>query len=256
MGQVVCVASHNEGAGKTTTAIHLSAALAVAEKDSLLVDCDPKGYATAGMGIDATCLSESLYDGMTGRVPVKDLLLESEFPFLKMLPARIELVRVETELMTKSGKEQTLRHLIEDLKASYDYIIIDIPSSLNLLAVNAIAASDLLIIPFQCELHALEGLCRLLKTLRELKEEFNPGIKIAGILFTMFDEKAPMSQEIADEIRRHFHDMVFQTTIPRNEQMRHSYDQGKPLFLTDIMSVGAQRYLELAGEFMDRWSSG
>lgn len=256
MGHVVCVASQRGGAGKTTTAIHLSAAFAVAEKRSLLVDCDPQGYATTGMGIDTTRLSGSLYDGMTGKIPVKELLIDSQLQYLKMLPARTELVRVETELMAKDGKEHILRHLIEDLGASYDYITIDVPSSLNLLAVNAIAASDLLIIPFQCELNALEELCHLLRTLRELKEKFNRGIRIAGILLTMFDQKARLSQEIADEVRLHFNDMVFQTMIPRNDLVEQTYAHGKPIFLTDIMSLGAERYLELAGEFMDRWSSG
>ncbi|MEE8399506.1 MAG: ParA family protein [Desulfobacterales bacterium] len=256
MGHVVCVAGQRGGAGKTTTAINLSAAFAMAEKKSLLVDCDPRGYATAGMGIDTAEVPGGLYEAMTGKIPVKDLLIDSELPFLKMLPAGIELARIETERMTEEGKEHILRDLIGDLSPSYDYITLDIASSLNLLAVNAIAASDSLIIPFQCELNALEELCRLLEILKELKEKFNRGIKIAGILFTLFDREERMAREIADAVRLHFNDMVYRTTIPKDDLVQRSCQQGKPIFLTELTSVGAQRYLELAEEFMNRWSPG
>lgn len=255
MGHIICIASQKGGVGKTTTAINLSAAFAVAEKDALLVDCDPQGNATTGMGINKTRLKGSLYHAMTKKVIVKNLITESDLECLNILPANFELFRADEELMSKPYKEKILGNLLRDLKEMYDYIIIDSPPSFNLLTINALTAADLLLIPLQCEFYALEGLCNLLKIFQSLKKRFNPDIKIAGILLTMFDRGEKISQQIAKEARYHFKDMVFKTVIPRNMHLRESSSHGKPLLLKNIMSDGSQSYLKLDREFMGRSQS-
>lgn len=256
MGQIICIVNQKEGVGKTSTAINLSAALALAEKESLLVDCDPRGYATTGMGIDKTDPTHSLYHGIIGKVPVENLLVGSELDYLKMLPAHIALVEAETELRKTAGGEYQLRNLLKKVRTAFDYIIIDAPSSLSLLTVNAVTAADLLIIPLQCEFHALENLYDLLQAVKTLKVRYNPGIKIAGILFTMFEDRESSAREFTEEVQNHFNGMAFQTIIPRHSHLQDSAGRGKPLFLTDIMSAGAQCYLELARELIGKWPSG
>ena len=252
MGHIICIVSHKGGVGKTTTAVNLSASLAVAEKETLLVDCDPQGHATTGMGIDKGRLTKTLSHGMMGYAVPEEIIIDSDLDSLKALPARIELFHAEAELMSKSGKERVLRNLLSDLKETYDYIVIDSPPSLRLLTVNAVSAADSLLIPLQCEFYALEGLGQLLQSIQILKKKFNPDIKIAGILLTMLAMGEKASRQIAEHARNHFKDMVFKTVIPRNVQLRESASHGKPLLFQDIMSVGAQSYLALAREIIDR----
>ena len=253
MGLIICVANQKGGVGKTTTAIHLSAAFAAAERESLLVDCDPLGCATTGMGIDKAKIEHSLYGALTGESAVEDLILDSDLKYLKTLPAHVDLHRAEAELMPNHGKERILRGLLGELKESYDYIIIDSPPSLSPLTINAMTAADLLLIPLQCEFYALEGLGYLLGTFQQLKRRYSPEARVAGVLLTMFDEREAVARRIAAEVRNHLRDKVFSTVIPRSDHLRASPIHGRPLMLDRIMSSGAQSYLRLASEFMDRW---
>ena len=250
MGQVICVTSQKGGVGKTTTAVNLSTALAMAEKKSLLVDCDPQGNATTGVGIDKSKLYGTLYHAMIGKVSAEESIINTKLHFLKTLPARIELFRAETELRVKRGKEKILRNLLNNIRGKYDYIIIDSPPSLGLLTVNAITAADSLLIPLQCEFYALEGISPLLKTIKILKRRFNPGVKIGGILLTMFESEEEICRQIAEEARNHFKGLVLKTVIPRDVGLRESATHGGSLLLKDILAIGAQRYLDLASELM------
>lgn len=252
MGQIICITSQKGGVGKTTTAVNLSTALAIAEKKVLLVDCDPQGHATSGMGIDKAKLTDTIYHVMTGKTSIEKPIIDSELTSLKTLPSRSELIRVEAELMAKPDKEKILLKLLSHLKRTYDYIIIDSPPSLGLLTVNAISAADSLLIPLQCEYYAFEGIVHLLKTVQILKKHFNPQIKIIGIFLTMFEIDEKISRQIGIEARNYFKDMVFKTVIPRSRHLRESAVYGKPLLLKNINSIGAQSYLQLAKELMDR----
>jgi chromosome partitioning protein len=252
MGQIICIASLKGGVGKTTTAVNLSTALAMAEKKSLLVDCDPQGYATSAMGINKAKLTDTIYHVMTGKALVERVIVNSGLECLNTLPARIELMRAEAELMSKPDKELILNKLLSGLKKVYDYIIIDTSPALSLFTVNAISAADSLLIPLQCEFHALEGIEHFLETVEILKKQFNPGVKISGLLLTMFEKEENISRCIGREVRNHFKNMVFKTIIPRSVHLRESAVYGKPLLLKDISAIGAQSYLNLAKELLSR----
>ena len=201
MGHIVCITSQKGGVGKTTTAINLSAAFALAEKDSLLIDCDPLGHATSGLGFDKTRIKKSLYDALAGQATIGEIIVGSGLRCLKLLPAKISLCRAEFELTTAKFKEYVLRDLLVGIKSEYDYIVIDCPPSLNFLTINAMIASDLLLIPLQCEFYALEGLDYQLEIIKVIKEGFIPEIRIAGILLTMHEEGEPLSSQIAKNVR-------------------------------------------------------
>jgi chromosome partitioning protein len=250
MAQVICIANQKGGVGKTTTAINLSASLAVSEKRTLLVDCDPQANATSGVGIDKSNLDKTLYHGMLGRAGSRSLIIDSDISTLKVIPANVELIGFEVEMMASPDREIALKSLIDDLDSSFEYIILDCPPSLSLLTVNALTAADSLLIPLQCEFYALEGLGQLLQTVNRIKQVLNPALKIGGILLTMFDRRTNLSYQVAEEAEKFFKDLVFKTIVHRNIRLSEAPSFGRPILLYDATSSGAQSYLELAKEIM------
>ncbi len=250
MAKVICIANQKGGVGKTTTAINLSASLAVFEKQTLLVDCDPQANATSGVGIDKNTIDQSLYHGMLGKVDPANLILDSDIDTLKIIPANIELIGFEVEMMSNPDRESALKKIIQSLNSSFDYIILDCPPSMSLLTVNALTAADSLIIPLQCEFYALEGLGQLLQTVQRIKQVLNPQLDINGILLTMFDKRTNLSYQVAEEAQNYFQDLVFKTVVPRNIRLSEAPSFGKPILLYDATSSGAQSYFDLAKEIM------
>ncbi len=212
MAQVICIANQKGGVGKTTTAINLSASLAVFEKRTLLVDCDPQANATSGMGLDKNALRRTLYQGLLGDSAAQALVQDSAIPALKLIASNVELIGFEVEMMAAAGRETLLRELLAPLRPAFDYIILDCPPSLSLLTLNALTAADALIIPLQCEFYALEGLGQLLQTVKRIKRALNPALEVGGILLTMFDRRTNLAHQVAAEAERHFKDLVFKTT--------------------------------------------
>ncbi len=251
MANKICITNQKGGVGKTTTAINLSASIAMAEKKTLLVDCDPQGNATTGMGVDKNVLGKTLYHGMIGDTPAANLLLDTSVETLKVLPARVELIGFEVEMMDHAERNVALKTLLAEIESNFDYIIIDCPPSLSLLTVNALAAADCMLIPLQCEFYALEGLGQLLDTYKRIKKKINPRLAIAGILLTMFDKRTNLAQQVAEEAGRYFPKFIYQTRIPRNVRLGEAPSFGKPILLYDAASAGAQSYLQLAREILN-----
>jgi len=237
--------------GKTTTAINLSASLAAAEKRTLLVDCDPQGNATSGMGIGGEAIREkNLYHSLIGRVPLQEVIVGTQLPHLELVPSNQDLIGIEVEFISLEDREKRLRNLLRNLETAYDYIIIDCPPSLGFLTVNALVASDFLVVPLQCEYFALEGLGNLLNTMRLVKARLNPSLALGGILLTMYDSRNLLSRRVSEDVRSNFGERVFQTVIPRNVRLSESPSHGLPILLYDIKSRGAVSYMELAREIL------
>ncbi|MDQ3521782.1 MAG: AAA family ATPase [Gemmatimonadota bacterium] len=249
MSRIIAIANQKGGVGKTTTATNLGACLAVAEKRTLIIDTDPQGNATSGLGIVKDDLERSIYDVLTDNVPLADVIIpEVYFPYLDVVPATRDLVGVEVELVQRRGREGILRAALEPIRDRYEYILIDCPPSLGLLTLNTLAAADAVLIPIQCEFYALEGLSQLLNTVRIVQRTVNPKLQIEGVLLTMYDSRLNLSKQVADEAKEYFGAQVYRTRIPRNVRIAEAPSFGKPIVLYDILSAGAQSYLSLARE--------
>jgi chromosome partitioning protein len=250
MAVIIAIVNQKGGVGKTTTAINLGASLALAERDILVIDTDPQGNSTSGLGIDHEGIGKSLYDAYAGRCNPEEVVMPTAIEHLDIMPSTVDLLGVEVELVGKEGREGVLSGIIRELRKRYKYILIDCPPSLGLLCLNALVAADSVIVPVQCEYYALEGLGLLTRTLQRVRNSFNPSLEIRGILLTMFDTRNSLSHQVADEVRNHFGERVFKTVIPRNVTLAEAPSHGKPIMLYDARSVGAQSYLSLAKEIL------
>jgi len=253
MGRVISIANQKGGVGKTTTAVNLSASLAASERACLLIDCDPQGNATTGLGIDRSSLEKGLYDLLVGAESEEEVIIETGLSGLHLIGATKDLIGAEVEMVSMEDKEFRLRKGLEKLRQRYNYILLDCPPSLGFLTVNALTAADSVLIPLQCEYYALEGLTQLLATARAVKRGLNPALRVERILLTMHDKRNNLSQQVADDVRAHFKDGVFSTIIPRNVRLSEAPSHGKPILLYDIRSKGAQSYLALARELIGRY---
>jgi chromosome partitioning protein len=253
MVKVIAVANQKGGVGKTTTAINVTASLASSGKNVLLVDADPQGNSTSGLGIDKETLLSSLYDLYTESKAVENIVQKTAVENLEIISSNIDLIGAEIELSHKENREMILRQALYRIKQNYDYIFIDCPPSLSLLTLNALVAADGLLVPMQCEYYALEGISMLmlLRTFNLIKNNYNPLLEIEGILLTMFDGRNTLANQVTDELKKHFGDKVYKTVIPRNVTLAEAPSHGKPVMHYDIKSKGAQSYLELAREIID-----
>jgi len=252
MGYVISIANQKGGVGKTTTSVNICASLAAVKRKCLLVDCDPQGNATTGLGFDRLNIENGLYDLIFGTAPEDETITKTILSRMQLIGATANLVGAEIEMHSMDQKETLLRRSLHTLRERYDYIFLDCPPSVGFLTVNALVASDLIIIPLQCEYYALEGLSQLLKTFKAVKRRLNPTLKLAGILLTMYDKRNNLSRQVADEVRAHFKKHVFRTVIPRNVRLSESPSYGKPVLLYDIHCKGAQSYISLAKELIKK----
>jgi chromosome partitioning protein len=250
VARTVAIVNQKGGVGKTTTAINLAAGLALAEKPTLLVDMDPQGNATTGLGVSKHGLYPTIYQALLGDQAADKAVVSTSLRHLHLLPSDIELVGAEIELVGVDRREYRLREALGRLTERYDYVVVDCPPSLGLLTINALTAADRVLVPLQCEFYALEGLAHLLKTIRLVRERLNPGLRVLGIVLTMFDGRTSLAQQIRQEVRRHFPGEIFETAIPRNVRLSEAPSHGKPVMLYDLRSTGAVAYLELTREVL------
>ncbi|MFC2097299.1 ParA family protein [Bacteroidota bacterium] len=252
MGKIIAIANQKGGVGKTTTAINLAASLAVLEHKVLLVDADPQSNATSGAGFDVRNIKTSIYESIVDEVHPKDIILNTEIKGFDLLPSHIDLVGAEIEILNMPNREKKMSDVLEKIRDNYDFILIDCSPSLGLLTVNALTASDSLIIPVQCEYFALEGLGKLLNTIKIIQSRLNPALEIEGFLLTMYDSRLRLSNQVVEEVKKHFLQMVFDTIIQRNIRLGEAPSYGKPIILYDANSRGSLNYLNLARELLQK----
>ena len=246
--QVLAVANQKGGVGKTTSAVNMASCLAAAEQKTLLIDLDPQGNATSGLGIAKHDLTKSIYDVLVHRTPLAEVTIPTSLEFLHLAPSNTQLVGAELELVSVFARESRLSQAIAGLEESYDYVLIDCPPSLNLLTINAFTAASGVVVPVQCEYYAMEGLSELIKTIQLVQEHLNDRLKIEGIILTMYDQRNNLARQVAGEVRNYFQEKVYETVIPRNVKLSESPSHGKPIILYDVQSKGAKSYLELTRE--------
>ena len=252
MGKIIAIANQKGGVGKTTTAINLAASLAALDKKVLVVDADPQANASSGLSINVRELKKTIYECIVNGIDPKEAILSTEIPNLWVLPSHIDLVGAEIEMLNFENREKVLKGLLEKIKNRYDYILIDCSPSLGLITVNSLTAADSVIIPVQCEYFALEGISKLLNTIKIIKSKLNPGLEIEGFLLTMYDSRLRLANQVYEEVKKHFGDMVFTTVIQRNIKLSEAPSYGQPVLLYDPESKGSYHHMQLAKELIEK----
>lgn len=251
MSKVIAIANQKGGVGKTTTAVNLSSCLAVKGKKVLIIDIDPQGNTTSGLGIDKTKIQKSIYDVIINDVPIEETFIKTKVDNLVLSPSNIQLAGAEVELVSVISRETRLKNAIEKIEKEFQFIIIDCPPSLGLITVNALTAADTILVPIQCEYYALEGLSQLMNTVRIVQKHLNPELKVEGVVLTMFDARTNLSIQVVEEVKKYFGNKVYRTIIPRNVRLSEAPSYGLPIILYDNKSKGAECYMDLADEVIE-----
>lgn len=251
MSKIIAIANQKGGVGKTTTAVNLSSCLAIKGKKVLIIDIDPQGNTSSGLGIDKTQIETSIYDVIINDVPIEETLVKTKVNNLKLSPSNIQLAGAEVELVSVISRETRLKNSLETVKNRFDFVIIDCPPSLGLITVNALTAADTILVPIQCEYYALEGLSQLMNTVKIVQKHLNPDLKVEGVVLTMFDARTNLSIQVVDEVKKYFGNKVYRTIIPRNVRLSEAPSYGLPIILYDNKSKGAECYMDLADEVIE-----